>query len=124
MVVSFLRGRPLSEPLGNWIRRRRIAAGLSQQAFAERIGVSQPVLSRLEQGNRAKVSAELAGKIAGAFAVSLDEVLEIAGLLHEEPAELTDSEGQVWYFLKNPIDSKTARALAALGVLSEHKDIH
>jgi DNA-binding Xre family transcriptional regulator len=52
----------------------RLKAGLSQADLAQRTGIRQPHLSRLENGHHATVSADTLTRLAQALGVSLDEV--------------------------------------------------
>lgn len=51
----------------------RTRAGLSQRALAQRVGVSQALVSRLERG-RAELTPELSQSISEALGVSVDEI--------------------------------------------------
>jgi transcriptional regulator with XRE-family HTH domain len=53
------------------IREARLAAGLSQQAVANAIGISRSQLSRIEHGIKTDVSIILAGRLAGAVGLDL-----------------------------------------------------
>lgn len=52
----------------------RLKAGLSQADLAQRAGIRQPHLSRLENGHHATASADTLTRLAQALGVSLDEV--------------------------------------------------
>lgn len=43
---------PTSTPEGEWFRSIRMARGLSQEQFAELLGVEQPTISKTETGRR------------------------------------------------------------------------
>jgi transcriptional regulator with XRE-family HTH domain len=77
---------PFGEPsaqrkhLGDALRRLRKAAGLSGEQVAERVGLSQSQISRIERGDQ-PASADLAQRWAeatGAPAEAIAEVLELA----------------------------------------------
>jgi len=53
-------GQPLTnEEIGSRIREARKSAGLSEEAFAELLGLTQPTVSRIEAGKRSVGAAEL-----------------------------------------------------------------
>lgn len=52
----------------------RLKVGLSQAELAQRTGIRQPHLSRLENGRHATASVETLTRLAQALGVSLDEV--------------------------------------------------
>src|SRR4030043_854110 len=61
-------------PLGQRIKQIRESLGLSQQALAEKLGVSRPSISQIENGER-KVCAEELKKLAGIFNLSVGALL-------------------------------------------------
>jgi transcriptional regulator with XRE-family HTH domain len=61
--------------LGQRIKQIRESLGLSQQALAEKLGVSRPSISQIENGER-KVSAEELKKLAEIFSLSTDALLD------------------------------------------------
>ena len=56
-----------------YIKANRKGRGLSQLEVADAMGLTQPAVASIEQGNR-KVSLEEAVKLADLFDVSLDEM--------------------------------------------------
>jgi len=62
-------------PLGQRIKQIRESLGLSQQALAEKLGVSRPSISLIENGER-KVCAEELEKLAAIFNLSVDTLLD------------------------------------------------
>src|SRR5262249_15325983 len=60
--------------LGEAIRRRREALGLSQLAFAHRAGVSQPALWQVESGGRANPGVSFLQKVARALGVTVADL--------------------------------------------------
>jgi transcriptional regulator with XRE-family HTH domain len=60
------------ETLAEVLRRLREAAGLSQQALAERARVSVSLVSQVEQGKRAELLLSTAFKLADALGVAVD----------------------------------------------------
>jgi transcriptional regulator with XRE-family HTH domain len=72
--------RSETESFGEWLKFARESAGVSQRALAERIGIKQPVLSRIENGLQAKMSRDQVLDIAAALGVSTEKALKQAGL--------------------------------------------
>jgi transcriptional regulator with XRE-family HTH domain len=72
--------------LGQLIYDLRTAAGLSQRALAERMGTTQSVISRLEEGGGAKNRLDTLARVATA----LDRHL-IVSFPEEVPARLKDA---------------------------------
>ncbi|MBM3284289.1 MAG: DUF4065 domain-containing protein [Candidatus Aminicenantes bacterium] len=62
-------------PLGQRIKQIRQSLGLSQQSLAEKLGLSRPSISLIENGER-KVCAEELGKLAEIFNLSADALLD------------------------------------------------
>jgi len=62
-------------PLGQRIRQIRESLGMSQQSLAEKLGVSRPSISLIENGER-KVYAEELEKLAAIFNLSVDVLLD------------------------------------------------
>jgi transcriptional regulator with XRE-family HTH domain len=57
------------------VRRHRVAAGLSQEELAERTGLSQTWISRLEKGT-ANPTMETLKSLAEAFSIGVQELFE------------------------------------------------
>lgn len=70
-----------SAEIGERLARLRKERGVSQIEMAERLGVSQPVISEYERGT-VRLHGELIVKLAGILRVSADELLG----LEKEPA--------------------------------------
>ena len=58
--------RDLAFQIGHIIENLRISLGLSQSQFAERIGLQQPAVARLEKGGKVVPSLPMLQKIADA----------------------------------------------------------
>jgi transcriptional regulator with XRE-family HTH domain len=58
--------------MGARIRKRRQELGISQQELSERVGVSRPTISELENGTRTSMSTDTAKALARALGVSID----------------------------------------------------
>ncbi len=61
--------------LGQRIKQIRESLGLSQQTLAEKLGISRPSISQIENGER-KVSAEELKKLAAIFNLSVDALMD------------------------------------------------
>lgn len=60
--------------LGEKLRIAREKAGLSQLALAEKSGIEQPTISKIERGATAKPSFDLVAALAAACNCSLDSL--------------------------------------------------
>jgi transcriptional regulator with XRE-family HTH domain len=61
--------------IGQRVRAARIAAGLSQGQVAERSGVAQPAISRIERGETREPGVLIMAGIARALDVTVDELV-------------------------------------------------
>src|SRR5579859_127491 len=59
-----------TEPFGALLRRFRLAASLSQEALAERAGLSATAIAALERGRRASPRASTLALLVGALSLS------------------------------------------------------
>lgn len=66
---------------GTFIRTRRLAVGVTQEALAERIGITQPSVSAWERGEAVPTAQALLGVLR---ALELD-IAEVVALLDDEP---------------------------------------
>jgi predicted ATPase/transcriptional regulator with XRE-family HTH domain len=78
----------VGEALGPLLRRLRLAAGLSQEALAERAGLSAKAVAQLETGKRTAPRAETLGLLAGALALGPEERSALAAAARGEPPAL------------------------------------
>lgn len=69
-----------AETLGEYVRAKREAVGLSQRQLAAEAGVSFSNISRLESGFHATPSPELLKSIADVLDVDLAELLAFRGI--------------------------------------------
>jgi transcriptional regulator with XRE-family HTH domain len=65
---------PAPATLGTVVRQYRERAGLTQAQLAERAGLADATISRVERG-RLHPSADLIGKLASALGVTVDDLL-------------------------------------------------
>ena len=68
---------PLSKKFGAVVRKRRLDAGLSQEALAELAQIHPTYMSMVERGSR-NLTLGVAARLAGALNVSLPELIEEA----------------------------------------------
>lgn len=95
--------KPIEEVVGENIRRHRNAAGWSQKKLSEKAGVSQRVISNLEQGGG-----------AGSSSIgTLEAVADALGI----PVFLIMTEGLV---TDRPKIDRMAAVISAFGCLSDH----
>ncbi|HEV2403781.1 MAG TPA: helix-turn-helix transcriptional regulator [Candidatus Saccharimonadales bacterium] len=76
-------GRPSigNSTLGNLIRHKREAAGLSLTRFAAELGISRPYLSRLERGEYAHPSPIVLAQIIKQLGISAEDAYAVTGYL-------------------------------------------
>jgi transcriptional regulator with XRE-family HTH domain len=74
--------------LGTYVRARRSALGLTQEALAESAGVSQAVVSDIERGRISLSSADIRRRLAAALGVTHLDLLVAAGELTADEARI------------------------------------
>jgi transcriptional regulator with XRE-family HTH domain len=65
--------------LGDAIRNRRLALGMSQEALADAAGIDRSHMGKIERGERNASALNLI-RVAAALKLSLSEILAAAGL--------------------------------------------
>jgi transcriptional regulator with XRE-family HTH domain len=70
-----MKEQPLATRVGAIIRRLRLEAGLSQEAFADLCGLHRTYVGCVERGEKV-ITIETANKIAGALGISLAQLFE------------------------------------------------
>ena len=75
----------VSSDFGNLLRRYRLAAGLSQQALAERARMSSDGISALERGHRRTPQRETVALLASALALRAEQRLEFEAAAARAP---------------------------------------
>jgi predicted ATPase/transcriptional regulator with XRE-family HTH domain len=82
-----------TQPFGARLRRLREAAGLTQEALAERAGLSVKAVSALERGNRQRPYPHTVRALADALGLSEGERAELSGALPKRgrPADLAST---------------------------------
>jgi transcriptional regulator with XRE-family HTH domain len=76
--ASVERETPQTEPLGALLRRWRLAAGMSQEALAERTGLSAKGIAQLETGRRTSPRAETLRLLAEALDLNPTQRADLA----------------------------------------------
>lgn len=65
--------------VGEFIRERRLAKGLSKRQLAEKAGISHSEVHRIENGERQNPSVPMLVALADALGISQDDILVMAG---------------------------------------------
>ena len=74
-----MRNDQIQVALGKVIRRRRIALGVSQEAFADSIRMHRAYYWNIEHGRR-NLSLKILAKVAGGLKVKLSTLMREAGV--------------------------------------------
>jgi transcriptional regulator with XRE-family HTH domain len=69
----------LQKTLGAAIRSRREAAGMSQESFADHIGMHRAYYSAIERGER-NLTLQTLARVASGLELKLAAVMKLAGL--------------------------------------------
>ncbi len=77
--------------VGQLLRRHRIAAGLTQEALADRAGLSANAISTLERGTRQAPHKETIALLATALRLSHDQHAELSGAARRRPRAAPDA---------------------------------
>ncbi|QEL14046.1 helix-turn-helix domain-containing protein [Limnoglobus roseus] len=70
--------------LGEAVKKLREAKGVSQQALADEIGVTQTFVSKLEKGDRARLGADVYLNLCDALGVDCNHFRKFLGSLGAE----------------------------------------
>jgi transcriptional regulator with XRE-family HTH domain len=101
-------GDPSMRVFAENLRRLRDAAGLTQEALADRSGVARPTIANYERGASANVEMATLAALAGALGC------QVADLVRELPsgyaviADLLDSYLERWAKIDAPTDAELA----------------
>jgi transcriptional regulator with XRE-family HTH domain len=68
--------RKIFDSLGHAVRRRRVQLGLSQEQFAEKVGLHRTYIGSIERGERNVSLANLV-RVAGALGLRTSELLAL-----------------------------------------------
>jgi transcriptional regulator with XRE-family HTH domain len=77
--------------IGEKVQRLRLERKMTQQELADRAGISQPVISRLEREARANVNADVLKRLAQVLGCTTDYLVG----MHEDEDESEDSPAAV-----------------------------
>ena len=82
-------------PFGDWLRRERLSRSWNQRGMAERSGISQTTISKIESGRapEAACDRENIRRIAAAFEIPVAEAMIEARLLPDEIDDETAGKG-------------------------------
>src|SRR5215217_5858858 len=75
---------------GRWLKRRRQALDLTQDALAERVGYASPTLQKIERGVR-RPSRALAERLADILEIAVEERATFLKLARSSHAGAADS---------------------------------
>lgn len=67
--------------LGEWVRKARLAQGLSQRALADQSGLSRSYVCDIERGRGAEPSLATLDKLSMALGTSRSDLMQAAGLI-------------------------------------------
>ena len=65
--------------VGDFIKERRLAKGMSKRALAEKAGISHSEVHRIENGERQNPSVPMLIALADALGIPQDDILMLAG---------------------------------------------
>jgi predicted ATPase/transcriptional regulator with XRE-family HTH domain len=85
----------MSDTFGGLLHRHRIAASLTQEALAERCGLSPAAIAALEQGRRRAPRLSTVRAIVDALALGPDEQARLSRAASAGPADPTEPESTV-----------------------------
>ena len=94
--------------IGDKFRERRLEKGLSVREVAEKAGISDTEVFRIETGRRVNPSAKLLVSIGKALGMANDEVLRLAGLMENDDVPLIE---RVFPDIKTKKQQETARRI-------------
>ena len=70
--------------VGEFIRERRLAKGLSKRQLAEKAGISHSEVHRIENGERQNPSVPMLVALADALGIPQDDILVMAGYIKDD----------------------------------------
>lgn len=70
--------------VGDFIRDRRLAKGLSKRQLAEKAGISHSEVHRIENGERQNPSVPMLIALADALGIPQDDILVLAGYKNDD----------------------------------------
>src|SRR5579883_217620 len=111
---------------GDWLKRFRAAAGLTQEALAERAGLSPRGISDLERGRRTKPYYDTVRLLADALGLSAEErTILLSAARADAPARPSKSPSDGTARLPVPLTPLIGRSddARAVGDLLERADV-
>ena len=95
--------------VGDFIRERRLAKGLSKRQLAEKAGISHSEVHRIENGERQNPSVPMLIALANALGIPQDDILVLAGYkIDDDSIPLIE---RVFPDLKTPKQQETAQKI-------------
>jgi len=94
--------------IGDKFKERRLEKGLSVREVAEKAGISDTEVFRIETGRRVNPSAKILVSIGKALWMDNDEVLRLAGLMENDEIPLIE---RVFPDIKTEKQQQTARRI-------------
>ena len=95
---------PIGATLGQALRQCRRAAGLTQRALAQRVGVDVSYVSKLENDRMPPPAADTLVKLACALSTAPDELLTIAGKVPSAVHRMLGSQPAALRFFRTAAD--------------------
>ena len=95
--------------VGEVIKERRMAKGMSKRALAEKAGISHSEVHRIENGERQNPSMPMLIALADALGIPQDDILMLAG--YKSDTENTPLIERVFPDLKRPKQQEAAQKI-------------
>ena len=105
--------------VGDFIKERRLAKGMSKRALAEKAGISHSEVHRIENGERQNPSVPMLIALADALGIPQDDILMLAG--YKTDGISTPLIERVFPDLKTPKQQETAQKI--VDGLSRNSDL-
>jgi len=95
---------------GEYLRELRLEKGLSQRELAERVGVTFPYISKIENNNLAAPSEKILEKIASNLEVDPDILIVAAGKIPSYIESFIVKDFETIKFLRNASRKKLSKS--------------
>ena len=95
--------------VGDFIRERRLAKGLSKRQLAEKAGISHSEVHRIENGERQNPSVPMLVALANALGIPPDDILVLSGYKTDD--DNIPMIERVFPDLKTPKQQETAQKI-------------
>lgn len=116
-TLEYLEGKP-QNPLGELIRKHRRMKGFTQEQLAERVGVSQNYIAKIETGFSSSVSPKTMTKLALVLDVPNETLLEYHLDFYEGLAKLYEKREDLEDKFSN-LPTKTKELLLKMALILE-----